>query len=1030
MSRASHISREPPRRPSQDYAALREAGLERIRQLAADTWTDHNVHDPGITLLEALCFATTELGLRSDLDMADLLRSGEAHAAPELVPAHRVLPSAPVTAEDLRRTLLDHSQVSDAQVTPEADGEVPLRLRLAEGELRYSENGDPVRIQGLFEVLVAFADSELNSNTYTVEMKREDDAGLDEEITVTLDLALPHWDEEPAAELHGGITAPLEMTALDPLTGNVPSTADTPVWLPLGEPFSFFGKLRVAWDGQGQEVRADLPIILRFTGASRGHEPVKLGGALTRRVLDAFYPALESGEVDLVGRFAERVRNAAVAVREIEQHVATRRNLCEQSVRIAAVREQEIAVSARIEVTGGTDLEQLLAEVFLAIDRELSPPPRFHTLEDMLERGRSIEQIFTGPLLRHGFLDPAPAAERTRPEVIYTSDILRLIMQQRGAERSDVVTQENPGGRYIVAVTELRLSNYVNNRIVTAEARDGLRLVEAERYRPRLSPAKSRIQLVRDDVVVDYDRDRVIERFGRARERAREKVEAAAEHPPRIPFPQGEALPVEDYLPFQNDLPPVYGVGAHGVPRGAGPERRARALQLQGYLLLFESFLADFGTQLGHINRFFSAAPGEQQTYFGRSPLDLPGAAQLLEGSPRGEDRDTMLDRRNRMLDHLLARQGEEMVALGQELHRQAHRDLATSGPEPTRLAQRRRAVNDRLVRAKAAFLHALPELDGNRLQAFGQALQPEESSTPLESRIAHWIGMGHHRRQPRLAAIDDFFEVYDEINRVPDGRIEKRWRLWRHPGKTGGVLLSSVFHFASDAEKEATAMARSSIERVLRFGLDPWNYAVTPAGPSTFHFELRDPRGSKLGQHIPSFPSEAEAERAVAETADHLYHHYSYERLHLVEHLLLRPRQKGDTLLQAPRREAGHCLDPYSHRLSLVFPSGFARDFAGGKPSEAAPHRFRDPEFRRHAERMVRRACPAHLLPIVHWVDRYRPSTEAEEPGQAPPLGSFEGFESRYLTWLAELLSPEAPPPNCNEVVEALNEINSGPLS
>ena len=31
-----------------------------------------------------------------------------------------------------------------------------------------------------------------------------------------------------------------------------------------------------------------------------------------------------------------------------------------------------------------------------------------------------------------------------------------------------------------------------------------------------------------------------------------------------------------------------------------------------------------------------------------------------------------MLDRRNRMLDHLLARQGEDTVAFGQELHRWA----------------------------------------------------------------------------------------------------------------------------------------------------------------------------------------------------------------------------------------------------------------------------------------------------------------------------------------------------------------------
>ena len=41
--------------PPQDYAALRASGLEYIRQLSGRIWTDHNAHDPGITLLEILC---------------------------------------------------------------------------------------------------------------------------------------------------------------------------------------------------------------------------------------------------------------------------------------------------------------------------------------------------------------------------------------------------------------------------------------------------------------------------------------------------------------------------------------------------------------------------------------------------------------------------------------------------------------------------------------------------------------------------------------------------------------------------------------------------------------------------------------------------------------------------------------------------------------------------------------------------------------------------------------------------------------
>ena len=95
---------------------------------------------------------------------------------------------------------------------------------------------------------------------------------------------------------------------------------------------------------------------------------------------------------------------------------------------------------------------------------------------------------------------------------------LRLIMRRRTAAGSDLVAQENPSGRDIVAVTDLRLSNFVNNRPMTTDARDCLRLVETDRYRPQLSLAKSRVVLVRDDVEVAYDRQRVEQLFADGRQ--------------------------------------------------------------------------------------------------------------------------------------------------------------------------------------------------------------------------------------------------------------------------------------------------------------------------------------------------------------------------------------------------------------------------------------------------------------------------------------------------------------------------------
>ena len=73
MSIANSISRAKPQDPSMDYAFLRETGIKYIQKVAGDSWTDHNAHDPGITILEALCYAITELGYRANHPIEDLL---------------------------------------------------------------------------------------------------------------------------------------------------------------------------------------------------------------------------------------------------------------------------------------------------------------------------------------------------------------------------------------------------------------------------------------------------------------------------------------------------------------------------------------------------------------------------------------------------------------------------------------------------------------------------------------------------------------------------------------------------------------------------------------------------------------------------------------------------------------------------------------------------------------------------------------------------------------------------------------------
>src|ERR1700716_2391839 len=101
MSEPVSIPPEKPRNKGLDYAYLKDEGLTLVQQLAGEIWTDYNEHDPGVTTLEQLCYALTELSYRAELPIADLLtdqQSGRIDARRQaLFIPRRILPCNPLT---------------------------------------------------------------------------------------------------------------------------------------------------------------------------------------------------------------------------------------------------------------------------------------------------------------------------------------------------------------------------------------------------------------------------------------------------------------------------------------------------------------------------------------------------------------------------------------------------------------------------------------------------------------------------------------------------------------------------------------------------------------------------------------------------------------------------------------------------------------------------------------------------------------------------------------------------------------------
>ncbi|GGF03410.1 hypothetical protein [Flavobacterium limi] len=86
---------------------LRKKGIEYIESLGSQFWTDYNTHDPGITILEVLCYAITDLGMRINLPVEDILSSNSNPIQEQFFTASEILPMQAVTALDYRKILID-----------------------------------------------------------------------------------------------------------------------------------------------------------------------------------------------------------------------------------------------------------------------------------------------------------------------------------------------------------------------------------------------------------------------------------------------------------------------------------------------------------------------------------------------------------------------------------------------------------------------------------------------------------------------------------------------------------------------------------------------------------------------------------------------------------------------------------------------------------------------------------------------------------------------------------------------------------
>jgi len=158
MKESASFSGKEVENTSLNFTELREKGIEFIQNFSKEVWTDYNSHDPGITILEQLCFALTDIALRTSMPIEDLLTPEKGIPIDPAVNAFftpsRILSSHAVTTNDQRKMIIQEIKGVDEVVAQETWDYVPNLKKLKPEPIL--TNPEPRESNINFEALAKF----------------------------------------------------------------------------------------------------------------------------------------------------------------------------------------------------------------------------------------------------------------------------------------------------------------------------------------------------------------------------------------------------------------------------------------------------------------------------------------------------------------------------------------------------------------------------------------------------------------------------------------------------------------------------------------------------------------------------------------------------------------------------------------------------------------------------------------------------------------------------------------------------------
>lgn len=788
------ISRESIKNNEAGFTELKIRGVHLAQEISGHIWSDYNAHDPGVTILEQLCYAITDLVFRADIDVAGFLANNDGlidYPVQSLHSPEEIFPCRPTTVADFRKILLDEVKEIDNiwLLVPSAENS------MADG------------ICGLYEA----------------EIKSTQKTGITNKI-------------------------------------------------------------------------------------------------LTEKIFNTF------------SRY---------------------RNLCEDLVSVTVLEERSCTLHAKIEIESSQYTDDLLAEIYFKCSEYISGNSLLCSYEEQLAQGRTLEQLFDGPLTRHGLFD---LKNETDDEVLIPT-LFSIINSISTVDHIKSLYLEVDGQCFY----------------------EGLPRRNGETVLSLGCPADTwrvKVELIRNGGVLPISIDTVRKCYQVMCYRRDSMREVEQDFGALYQFPEGKKSDLACYASIQEHFPAIYGINRHGVS-SESTEVVAQTRQLKSYLLIFEQVMANFTATCARLRTLYSVDISQRQTYaYQVIHEDEVADINLLYPEKPGEviaeilsKYDDYFERKGRVLDYLLALYGQKFTQKNLAYFNYYYRDDE---------------LKEVIVKNKIACLESIIQFERDRASGLNKTRPVWNTNNVSGMQYKLSILLGFRYRECRsltlpLAKLGLMVVNHSDYRATksdsPELKIIDLSDIKEHIlDKFCPVTYAwrdeeqAVIEITDNFEMFVPLKNNMLSDALLQGGVDLDRFRVGSLAPGDDYQMVFKSNVEPGWWYIGRSETRQEAENNVL-----LLHRFliglniESEGLHILEHVLLRSQQG---MFHNDMPEIDQAVF-YSSTITVVFPSWTAR--------------CNDSRFRKLAEDNVRRNCPAHILANIHWLD----------------FDTMYQFETHYKCWL-----------------------------